>query len=103
MGEEIARVCLPTRLQYVAGTTGARRLGQRSEPVVLIMLVARPAVDDLPESLAKVVAEESVEDRIDAAVRVGEHVARYLKHDRRRGERVELERLHHQYHLPIQS
>lgn len=63
------------------------------------MLHPWPAINDLSEGFAEVVAQEGIQKGINAAVGIGQDMTDYLHHYRRRSERVHVQGLAHQYHL----
>lgn len=86
-----------SHLKNIASTGSPRSSRRWSQPIV--QLCSWPAINDLSEGFAEVVAEEGVEKRVYAAVGVGENMTDYLHHYRRRGKREHLQGLGHQYHL----
>lgn len=70
--------------------------GSRGWPKAIIeILMPRPAVDNFPKGLAKVVAEESVEYGINAAVGVCQYVAGNLDHYGGCGQWKQVQRFYH--------
>lgn len=84
-------------LKDVTGTGSSRGFRQWSQLSVLIW--SRSAVNNFPKSLSKAVTEESVKNRIDAAVGVRQNMTRYLHHYRRRCQWIHVQRFCHQDHL----
>ena len=84
-------------LKDVTGTGSSRGFRQWSQLSVLIW--SRSAVNNFPKSLSKAVTEESVKNRIDAAVGVRQNMTRYLHHYRRWCQWVHVQRFCHQDHL----
>lgn len=86
-----------SHLKNIAGTGSSRSPRRWSQPIV--RLCPWPAINNFSEGFAKVIAQEGVEERVNAAVGVGEDMTDYLHHYRCCSKWKHLQGLGHQYHL----